>query len=464
VAFLLRTNANQSKRLIQLDLGALLNAPRSAADPTLAPADRITVLVASTYTDQSTISVSGAVRDSLIGYAYPQDSSLTLRRAILLAGGLRPEASGKGLILRVSPSNNKEKQYIEVDLAAAFDRPLSAANASLKPFDRLVVLSRPDFSDEAVISVSGAVRKAGKFPYGRGMSLRDALLLAGGLKLEAARNRVDIFRIQIRENEPTRTVVATLSLDSTFNITGSTPNAYAILPFDEIEVRSVPEFEFQRYVQIEGEVRYPGRYALINDNETLADVIERAGGLSTEAFSEGGSLFRTEGQKGYVVTQFAEALRNRKSPHNHILKNKDQIFVPKREDLVSISTANTNAEFAFSNGLLRASQINVAHHGGKKAGWYIREYAAGFDKKAKRSRVTVEHPNGKISGTRNFGLFKVYPKVSKGSTIKVAAKPEKIKKDKNGNKKSIDWDKALTQILAVAGTMATIILATAALK
>jgi protein involved in polysaccharide export with SLBB domain len=464
IGFLLRTNADNTKRLIQLDLAAILRNPGAANDPELAAQDQVTIFATSQFTDASTISVVGAVRDSLIAYAFPQDSSIDLRRAILLAGGLRPDASGKGLILRTNLANFKEKQYIEVDLAAAFDRPQSPANQKLKPFDRIEVLSRPDFEDEATISINGAVRKPGKFAYGKGMSLRDALLLAGGLKLEAAKNRVDIFRIQIQENEPTRTIVATLSIDADFNIMGSSPNLYAIYPYDEIEVRSVPEFEFQRYVMVEGEVRYPGRYALISDNETIADVIQRAGGLSPEAFSEGATLFRESGRKGYIVTNFVDALQNRRSPHNHILQSEDRISIPKREDLVSIVTANTNAEDALKSSLLRAGQINVAHHSGKKAAWYIKEYAAGFAKNAKRSRVTVEHANGKISGTRKFGLFRIYPKVSKGATIKVAAKPEKIKKDKNGNKKSIDWDKALTQILAVAGTMATIILATAALK
>ena len=465
VAFLLRSNPDGTARLLQLNLNNILAAAGSATDLVLQSKDRLTVYATARYTDRTTVSIGGAVRNPVASYPFSPDSALTLQRAVLLAGGLRPEASGRGLILRTNPANPKEKTYLEVDLAAAFDRPASAENVNLQPFDQLEVLSRPAFADEATIRISGAVRKPGELAYGRNMSLRDALLLAGGLKLEAARNRIDISRIQIRENEPTRTIVATLTVDSTFVATGTYPSDYTILPFDEIAVRTVPEFELQRYVELTGEVRYPGRYALVNDNETLAELLERAGGLSQEAFAEGATLFRTEGGKGYVITNLPEALLNRSSPHNHILKENDRITVPKKEDLVSIRTTYTNAADVVRAPLLASGLINVAHSPGKRAGWYVRAYAAGFAKKAKRSRVTVEQPNGKISRTMNWGLFKIYPKVTKGSVVAVGGKPVKDKKTKSGEpKKGVDWDKALPQILAAATTFATLLVAVAALK
>ncbi|MCY7329258.1 MAG: SLBB domain-containing protein, partial [Saprospiraceae bacterium] len=390
-------------------------------------------------------------------------STLTLQRAILLAGGLSLEASGRGLLLRTNPNNIKERAYLEVDLAAAFDQPTSSANVLLQPLDRLEVLSRPAFADETTIQVNGAVRKPGEFAYGNNMSLRDALLLAGGLRLEAARNRVDIFRIQIRDNEPTKTIVATLQIDSSFTLIGATPSGYRIQPFDEIVVRSVPEFEFQRYVELQGEVRYPGRYALLSNNERLVDIINRAGGLSPEAFKEGSSLYRQDGGKGFVVTNFKEALRNLKSPHNHILKEGDIIKIPKREDLVSIRTAYTQAADILKASIIANGLINVAYYPHKRAGWYIRHYAAGFGERAIPSRVSVERPNGKINRTIGFG-FLIYPKVTKGSIISVAGKPLKVIKPTDPSKKKFDWDKALTQILATLGTLATVTIAAAALN
>ncbi len=458
-AFLLRTNTDNTTRLIQLNVNDILAAPGTETDLLLQPKDLLTVYALGRYTDVSTISITGAVRESVQNYPYTQDSSLTLQRAVLLAGGLRPDANGIGLITRNSPTNVKELEYIEVDLAAAFDNPNSPANMVLEPFDRLEVMSRSTFADTATIQVSGAVRKPGVFIYGQNMTLREALLLAGGLKLEAAGNRIDIYRILIRENEPTRAVVARAEVDNNL----VTPGGYTILPYDEIVVRSVPEFEFQRFVEVQGEVRYPGRYALIKYNETMVSVITRAGGLSPEAFAEGASLYRSEGQKGFVVTDLGDALRDERSSHNHILKAGDIIRVPKREDLVTVRTANTRAAEVVNAPLIANGLINVAYAPRKRAGWYVHKYAAGFGKTAKRTHVTVEQPNGQINHTRNFLLFKSYPKVTRGSVISVGAKPEKAAATPK-EKKSIDWDKALTQILATAGTMATILLAVRALN
>lgn len=458
-AFLLRTNPDKTNRLLQLNIADILAAPGGEEDIVLQPQDRLTIYAKGRYTDLGTINIIGAVRDTLMDYPYTQDSSLTLQRAVLLAGGLRPDANGMGLLTRNSPSNVKEVEYIEVDLAAAFDNPASPANLVLEPFDQLEVMSRSDYADTATIKVSGAVRRPGEFIYGRNMSLREALLLGGGLKLEAAYNRVDIYRVQIRENEPTRVIVARVQVDSNLVVAGG----YAILPYDEIVVRTVPEFEFQRFVEVLGEVRYPGRYALVSDNETLADIVGRAGGLSQEAFAEGASLYRAEGQKGFIVTNLAEALRNGRSQHNHILKEGDTIRVPKREDLVSIRTFNTRAAEVITAPLIANGLINVALTPRKRAGWYIYRYAAGFGENARRTHVTVEQPNGKINRTENFLLFKVYPKVTKGAIISIGSKPYKEKKLPK-EKKNLDWDKAFTQILATAGTLATVLLAVKALQ
>lgn len=458
-AFLLRTHTDNTTQLLQLDLAEVLAAPGTDKDLLLQPKDVFTIYSKGRYTDLSSISIVGAVRDSVVNYPYTRDSSLTLQRAILLAGGLRPDANGMGLITRSNLNSIRELEYLEVDIAAAFDAPESPANILLQPFDRLEVMSRSTFTDTATIKVSGAVRRPGEFVYGKNMSLREALLLAGGLKLEAARNRVDVFRVQIRDNQPTRVIVATLQVDNNF----VTPGGFAIFPYDEIVVRTAPEFDFQRFVEVQGEVRYPGRYALLGDNETLSDVILRAGSLTSEAFAEGASLYRTEGEKGYVVTDLAEALRNRRSLHNHILKEGDIITVPKREDLVSIRTINTRAAEIISAPLIANGLINSAYTPRKRADWYVHQYAAGFGQNARRSRVTVEQPNGKINHTRNHLLFKRYPKVTSGSIITVGSKPVKQKKAA-GEKKPFDWDKAFTQILSTAATLATVVVAVAAIR
>src|SRR5690606_39923285 len=51
-------------------------------------------------------------------------------------------------------------------------------------------------------------------------------------------------------------------------------------------------YEVQRMVRIEGEVRMPGEYALLKKDETISDLIRRAGGVTEFAYLPGASLQR----------------------------------------------------------------------------------------------------------------------------------------------------------------------------
>ena len=253
-----------------------------------------------------------------------------------------------------------------------------------------------------------------------------------------------------------------VEVDDKFEIKGAQETAQ-LHPFDEIVVRSAPDFELQEYVEINGAVMYPGSYALVSDNETISSVIKRAGGLTLEAEPKDATLYRAEANKGFVVTYLDHALKSPGTLDDHILVSGDVLNIPKKQTLVTIKTANTKAYEVLDSRTFQNGQINVAFTKNKRAGWYIRHYVGGFAGTAIRSKTFVEAPNGKISRTHNFDFIHFYPKVKNGSTIKIASKPVVAEKNKKERKK-VDWDKALTQILSVAGTMATMALAIAALK
>lgn len=462
LAFLLRRNPDNTQQLIQLNPALVLANPNSAQDLPLQAEDSLMVYQQARFVTKASISVRGAVRDTLRAFPFDPDSNLTLQRVILLAGGLLDDANGLGYLVRTNPLNSKQKEYLPVNLREALDRPNGPANVSLRPFDELEVLSTSNYADAASVHVYGAVRRPGTLRYGPSLTLRDALLLSGGLKLEASLNRVEVFRLEFQNDRPTRTSVAALQIDSSLNIIGSDRASFHLRPFDEIVVRSAPQFELLRTVEVQGEINYPGHYALLDNNEALSSVIARAGGLTPESFAAGATVYRSEGNKGLVVAKLDRALKDPQSPQNIILQGGDLITVPKSESLVSIRTANTLAGEVYARKFALNGQINTAFMPRKRAGWYIRHYAAGFNRNADSSKVTVEYPNGRIRGTSDFGLFRVYPKIVKGAIISVGAKPPKAPDNKE--KKSIDWDKAFTQILAAATATATILLAVSALN
>src|SRR5690606_4329231 len=63
-------------------------------------------------------------------------------------------------------------------------------------------------------------------------------------------------------------------------------------PFDIVSVHTSTGYEVQRMVRIEGEVRMPGEYALLTKDETISDLIRRAGGVTEFAYLPGASLQR----------------------------------------------------------------------------------------------------------------------------------------------------------------------------
>lgn len=462
LAFIQRQNPDGSTQLLQITPSALLANLNSTNDLELLPQDKLIIYSRPDFMDKSTLSVKGAVRNGLKDYPYVVDSSITIQKAILLAGGLKPEANGSGYIIRTNPQNINEKTYIPVNISLALKNPTGKDNQVLQPLDEVEVFSTLEYSDDADVSVVGAVRKAGKFRYSPLLSLKDVLVLSGGLKMEAATNRVDVYRVEFINNEPTRTKAISLEIDRDYNITNG-GGTFELRPFDEIVVRSVPDFEFQQFVEVNGEVMYPGRYALVYDNETLSSVIKRAGGLSPEGDAAACTLFRTENSKGLIITRLQEALEKPGSNEDHYLKPGDVINVPKMEGLVTIKGQNTDLKQIVKSNINTSNQINAAHYPGHRAGWYVREYAGGFAKDAQRRRVTVEMPNGKISRTKHFLFIKVYPKVERGATVYVPAKPPKKEKT-GGGKKDIDWDKKLTQIIAFSSMITSAIIAYATVQ
>ena len=449
-AYILRENANSTIQLIKVSLVDLQAG--TAADLELQRRDKLVVYSQRTFTDKYNVSISGAVRQPNT-YAY--DIDLRLADLIDRSGGLTPDATDFAYVTRTDKNNSDLLEYIRVDLKQAVSNPSSTANIALEAQDKIIIMSTTNFSDEYQIRVEGAVRSPGSYQFAPTLGLNDVLTLAGGLKLSAAANRIDIFRVVLNENEPTQTIVATVQVDKNLNIV--TGSEITLEPFDIVVVRNVPDFELQETVVLNGEVRYPGVYALISENEKLIDVIKRAGGLTTEAFPEGAQLYRSADNIGVVLLELDAALKSSSSRFNYIMKDGDNITIPKSKDLVTINLRGTLAAELYPDKMLESGKLSVAYVEGKNANWYLKEYAAGIDrsKRARRNLVTVEYPNGQIE---QANLFFSSPNVKKGSDINVGIKPPKPPKPEKEEKEKIDWNAIIKDAIAIASGAATIVL------
>jgi len=461
LAFLMRMNEDSTYSVNRVHIRAIQENPSGPENVSLKARDRILIYSLSYYTDVASISVSGAVRQT-IRIPYDINRNLRLSDVITMSGGLVPDALDFGTIRRINKNNYLERDYITFNSKQALANPGSSQDLLLEPNDELVLYSDRSFYDEAVVSISGAVRRQGTFTYGPGITLKDIVVLAGGFSKEAATNRIEIFRVNINENQPTKTTMATLTLGRDITLDNKEA-VFFLRPFDQVQVRAVPQFELQQNIQIQGEVQFPGTYSLLKENETIADVLKRAGGPTAEAFLNGATLYRTESNTGYIIFRMQQALNSNNSPENLVLKDGDRLTIPKIIDFVTIIGATDAVELYLEKLISSNNKINIAYNEGKNAKYYVDEYAAGVSKSGSKKRITVEQPNGRISRTKNFLFFKIYPGVEKGAVVKVGDKLTRDQRTDGVAKKKVDWAKVLSETLAQATAVLSFVLLVKAL-
>jgi len=421
IAFIKRKNADGSIEFQEINIDNILSQANSADDILLNDEDVITIWAKNRFVDEEVIKIDGAVR---FPDEFPYDdvsNKVKLREAVILAGGLRRDASNYGTIFRKDPLNPKVIEYVTVtDLDKVIDNPLSAENIQLNPFDSIYIYSDNTFIEESTVSIYGAVNNPGSFQYGKGMSIEDLIVLSGGFKLSAATNNVEVSRVIIKDNEPTNVVIAKLELDrNTYKVNGF-DDGYKLSPFDKVAVRYVPEFELQESIVLQGEVTSPGAYAIVAENEKISSIIKRAGGLTNEAFPEGASLQRPEDDYGAIVVKLNDILTNNNSKFDFIVRGGDTITIPKRRQFVTIKGATNVWEVLSSESINVGNEIHVPYHEGKNALYYINQYAGGINDSANKRSLIVQHPNGEVKRIKSFGIFNKYPEVKEGSVISIS--------------------------------------------
>lgn len=154
-------------------------------------------------------------------------------------------------------------------------------------FARLRAQGQGDGSGRSV-RVSGEVRFPAEYPMVENASVAGYIAAAGGLRDSAFLGRAEITRTVLEGDVANTDHVAFNLYDA---ILGSTE--VELRPRDQINVFRIPEWQNTVDVVLEGEVRFPGTYA-VRRGETLRDVIERAGGLTQYAFVEGAVFTREE--------------------------------------------------------------------------------------------------------------------------------------------------------------------------
>ena len=381
------------------------------------------------------ISITGAVYQPG-NYAYSE--GMTVLDLIQKAAGVREEAYLNRAILFRS-IDHVDKQSLNFSLKDLLEKKQSIA---LQPNDSLHIYGRDSLIAKPMVRIEGAVRKPQKFAYAKGLLPADLIIMAGGFIEGADQTQVEVARQLNDANFKTISKVYTVSLSKEGG------ESIALEPNDIVTVRYQKGYIPQQVVKIEGEVSFPGFYAILTKEERISSLIERSGGLAPYAYVEGVTLVRRkdkdekdqkaqekqlkklkktdkdltlietkeeennpEASEYRVGINLKKIMENKNSYQDLILKDGDVLIVPSEKQTVEVK------------GLVLAPSL-VRYEKGKSTKSYINS-AGGFSDNAQKKSVYVVYANGDVKGTNRFLFFRNYPKVAPGALVIVPEKPEK---------------------------------------
>lgn len=383
------------------------------------------------------VTISGAV---YLPGDYQYFDGMTLKDLVSKAQGLKEDAfNPRGLIIRSKADLTPEYvSFSPLDVMQGIGN-----NLPLKPNDKVSISSVNEIKEVSNVTIYGEVRYPGPYPFIDGMTLKDIILLAGGFTDAAIPQRIELARrikndtFNIKDTQ----VSQVFDINSIKDLHASNVDI-ALKAYDAVIVRKNPSYQLQVNVRVEGEVAFPGPYVLKTKNERVSDVVKRAGGLTPQAYTQGGYLTRNN-NKSIVnqlntqkVTKIQETLRDTTGRLTHdVERNVDQIAIDLskimenpggRNDLILeegdvISIPKEKMDVRISGQVLFPTRVVFDEN------LSLKDYlgrAGGTANNALKGSIYVLYPNGNAARTKHFLVFRTFPKVTAGSEIIVPKKFE----------------------------------------
>jgi polysaccharide export outer membrane protein len=223
---------------------------------------------------------------------------------------LRPSADRHYVMIRREIPPEEKIQVISADLERALGARGSAADPPLRARDRIIVFDltanrartlTPILEDlqlqssattpAQVVAIGGEVRVPGRYPLEPAMHVSDLIRAGGSLQDSSYEGDAEITRYEVVDGKERQSALIDVNLAA---IRRNEPGAdLELRPYDVLVIKKTPLWEVPGTIVLAGELRHPGRYP-IQQGETLSSVLRRAGGLTNQAFDEGGVFIREE--------------------------------------------------------------------------------------------------------------------------------------------------------------------------
>ena len=440
-----RIVANKERRIADVNFEEILNARQPDAE--LSNGDAVTVFAVS---DQrvNAITLRGYVRRPGL---YQLKTGMRVKGLVEEADGLLGEAyTERADLIRTGPDLTRHLISFRLNGAMKGD---PQENHLLQSLDEVIVYSIHTFGERDSVTISGSVKKPGRYELLSTMTLKDLIVLAEGLKEGAYKVKAEVSRVNSDPNKPIQ--IIQVDIDDRYSADGREGD-FKLQSRDIVFIRPDPNFEPQRNVTLSGEVQFPGVYTLESRTERLSNLVARAGGLKDTAYPEGIVFLRRQDDPGRIATDLERtltptllegrvlkqgevdssminlkralgipdellrhddmariavdlkrALKHKGDEDDPVLFDGDVIIVPQRPRTVKVS-----GEVGFPN--------NVAFKDGEGIGYYI-EGAGGLKSTADKGRIFVILANGEVKRPGRSLT------ITAGSVIVVPAKEEKEK-------------------------------------
>ena len=379
--------------------------------------------------------------------AFEYSDGLTLSTLIDEAGGLRGDAFlGRCLIIRLGNDLKLTSESVNLEEVISGN-----SNVELNNDDLIKIQSIHDLKEIYTVRIEGEVQAPGSYPYIENMTVEDLIFIADGFKEAAARSQVEIARRGDLNGYNASSEIITFPINSDLTLDGNA-SSITLRPFDLLTIRRATGYGEQKLVEIEGEVLYPGKYGIKSKKETIADLIQRAGGLKAEAYAEGTMLIRKSEylKEAEKLTNYRSAIKrtkvlnilendtaayaaaeakfdvpeaigidlttiliNPKSEANMTLQDGDVISIPQK-----LSTVRVRGEVLNPGKVKHLDKLKFKQYVGR---------SGGFSSMAKKSKSYIIYANGSSEQTSNFFGIHFYPKVLPGAEIVVPQKADSTK-------------------------------------
>ncbi len=287
---------------------------------------------------------------------YPWRNGMRLSDLVNSSNELKPSVDMDYVLIRRELNRGQPIEVLSANLGAALQSPGGADDIALQASDTVHIFSlelgrqrvvQPLLEELALrssvdspvrkVEITGRVRAPGTYPLEDGMRISDLIRAGGQLSEAAYALEAELTRYSV--DDDSRRTIEVVKVDLNSLRLGIESADLILQEHDYLIVKQMPDWDSAWTVALEGELQFPGDYR-VRRGETLAEVIERAGGFTNDAFVEGAVFLR-------------EALKEREQQQIEDLARRLEADLGS----LSLQSASTNGSDTLSTGRVLLQQL-----------------------------------------------------------------------------------------------------------